>query len=103
MARIVIAGENKWFDDKKAEFFQGESYHNGQNWIQKSTKSQFSGENLYLTASKVWVLNTWSTYQGVSPSYSIISKEDAMNWFLKNEMFDEIERFSLKHLEETEI
>jgi len=52
MARIVISGENKWFDDDKAEFFKGKSFHNGQNWIQKSTNNQFYGENLYLTASK---------------------------------------------------
>ena len=103
MARIVITGENKWFDDEKSEFFKGTSFYDGQNWIQKSTRAQFYGENLFLTASKSWVLNTWSAYQGVSPTYSIISTEDAMNWFLKNEMFDELERFGSKHLAQTEI
>ena len=93
MARIAITENSertgRWFDDSKAEKFTEETWWNGNNWISKATGSQWEHEAIYVTKGGVFILNHWSNYQGSRESYKIISKEDAAEWFVKNEYSDE--------------
>jgi hypothetical protein len=41
---------------------------------------------LYLTDSKKWVINKFSDYQGNADTYEIVDADQAVRWFLKQEM-----------------
>lgn len=87
MKRIAITDySGKWFDLEKAQSFKEQTYHNGSNPISKATGSQYEHEGLYLTVSKVWVLNRWSQWQGSQETYQIIDKNKAVVWFLRQSM-----------------
>lgn len=75
----------KWFDTEKATLYKEETKHNGSNWISLATGSQWAHEFLYVTAGGVFVLNSFSDYQGSTETYEIITKEEAAEWFVKNE------------------
>lgn len=75
----------KWFDPDKAKIFREDTYHDGSNFISKATGSQWYHENMYLTKSGKYILNSWSNYQGTTETYELISKEEAAEWFVKNE------------------
>lgn len=81
--------QGAWFDKDSATQFEGESYWNGSNRIQKSTHDQWTGQNLYYTKSGKWVLACWINWQGATNTYELISEEEACLWFIKNEYSDE--------------
>lgn len=90
MARISITdGSGKWFDDDKAELFRENTYHDGRNWISKATRSQWNHEFLYLTAGGRFVLNKFSDVQGGLESYEIMSRSEALEWFLSQGFQDD--------------
>lgn len=103
MTRINISNSPRWFNRDKAEKFEGESFHNGKNWIQKQTMDQWTGQNLYLTASGNWVLACWSSWQGSIDTYEIINPEAAAQWLIVNESWEEVEKRFPKILQENEI
>ena len=85
MARIALTdGSGKWFSSETAELFKKETYHNGKNWISKSTGSQTEHEYLYSTKGGRFILNSFSNYQGIQDTYEEISNEEAAVWFSKN-------------------
>ena len=93
-----------WFDADKAEEFQEETYWNGNNYISKATGSQREHEKLYFTKSGKWILHSWSDWQGRRASTELISLEEAVRWFARNEYKDEdIPKFILKELENYEL
>ena len=93
-----------WFDADKAEVFHEETYWNGNNHISKATGSQTEHEKLYLTRSNKWVLHSWSQWQGSQPTFEIISTEEAVMWFAKNEYKNEnIPEIIVKELENYEL
>lgn len=88
MKRVSLIN-GKWFDLQKAEKFQENTFWNGSNQISKITKSQFEHQDLYLTASGVWVLNTWSNYQNSIETFEQIEIKQVAEWFVKNEFSDD--------------
>ena len=93
-----------WFDADKAEEFKEETYWNGQNHISKATGSQTEHEKLYLTKSGKWVLHSWSDWQGSIDTTQLISEEQAIKWFARNEYEDKyIPESLLSKLENYEI
>lgn len=91
-------GSGRWFDFQAAEKFEENTYHNGSNFISKATGSQWHHENLFLTASGRWILNTWSNYQGTPETYTEISEQEAARWFSKQDFQDKEIPEKLKHL-----
>ena len=90
MKRIKINNRpGSWFDLDVAEKFREDSYFNGNNFISKSTGSQWEHEILFITKSGRYILNSWSQWQGSIETYNEISKEEASLWFIKNEYSDE--------------
>lgn len=93
MNRIAISenGEKtgRWFDSEKAECFKEDTFWNGSNRISKSTGSQWHHEAIYVTKSGVFILNKYSDFQGSRDTYEIIEKEEAAEWFVKNEYSDD--------------
>ncbi len=87
MKRVAITN-GTWFDMDKAEKFEENSYHDGNNYISKATGSQWEHQNLFLTAGGTFILNSWSNYQGKPETYQIISLEEAAEWFVVNEFQD---------------
>jgi hypothetical protein len=87
MIRAAIKNmQGHWFDVEKAIKFEEESWHNGNNYISKATESQLNHENLFFTATGKWVINKYSQYQNQLESYEVITEDEAVVWFLKQEM-----------------
>lgn len=93
MGRITLSenGEKtgRFFNDKKADLYKEDTNWNGNNWISEATGSQWSHEFIYRTKGGIYVLNCFSDYQGSHETYEIISKEQASEWFVKNNYSDE--------------
>lgn len=85
MKRVYLSENGKWFDLEKATKYDEETYHDGSNFISKSTGSQWEHEILFRTAAGKFILNSWSNFQGRPEKYEIVSKEFAAEWFVKNE------------------
>lgn len=83
MKRIALDNGN-WFDIEKATEFKEDSKWNGNNHISVNTGSQWDHQQLYLTASGNWILNSWSQWQGSIESYIIISTQEAAVWLSRN-------------------
>jgi hypothetical protein len=81
MARITL-GNGKWFNDSTATRYEENTRWNGNNHISCATGSQWDHEALYRTKSGTWVIHSWSQWQGSTPSYEVISDEDAYNWLI---------------------
>lgn len=91
MSRVSIFTEEgqstgKWFDKDKAQKWKEGTWWDGRNHVSKSTGSQFYHEEIFKTKTGKWVLCSWSNYQGTTETYIEISKEEAAEWFIKNEV-----------------
>ena len=96
MERINLTNENgvknpSWFNIDGAEYFKEDTCHDGRNWISHATGEQWRHEGLYITAKKRFILNCWSNYQGSRESYKVISKEEAVEWLIRNNYYEEVE------------
>lgn len=90
MSRVRIDNEKgRWFDSEKADKYEEKTYWDGSNHISKATGSQWNHEAIYITKGGVFVLNIWSQYQGSREIYETITKEQAAEWFIKNEYEDD--------------
>jgi len=83
MTRTVL-DDGRWFDTDKAEKFEESSRWDGNNHISLATGSQWDHEALYRTAGERWILNTWSQYQSVAESYTVIDDSQAADWLVRN-------------------
>lgn len=81
MARINLGG-GRWFNPKASECFAEDTRWNGNNHISVATGSQWDHEELYRTRGGVWILHSWSQWQGSRPSYEVISDERARVWLI---------------------
>lgn len=80
-----------WFDiDQAQRFDEGRwlcpcgRWHDGQNWLSAATGSQWVHERLYRTVRGAWVLHRWSQWEGVQPSWTVITPQDAAAWLIRN-------------------
>jgi hypothetical protein len=97
MARQAI-DNGSWFDLEKATAHKGSTWHNGRNFINVNTNSQWEHQDLYRTSKGAWVLNSYSSYQGSAETWEVIDNQSAVDWLIRNkhEVPDD-----LKHLEAT--
>jgi len=83
-------GSSKWFDVDKATVYDEATYHDGRNFISQATGSQWDHEELYRTRSGMWVLHSWSQWQGSTDSYTQSSAEEAYDWLIRNDYHDQV-------------
>ena len=74
-----------WFDLDSAECFGEELRWDGPNQISVATGSQWEHQDLYRTKSGRWVVHAWSQWQGILPTWSEISNQEAAKWLVRNE------------------
>jgi hypothetical protein len=108
MKRVNLTDENgvriaSWFNAETAEYFKEDTYFNGRNWISRATGDQFYHQGLYITSKKRFILNSWSNWQGSKETYEIISKEDAVEWLIRNGYYEEVETAYADILEKYEV
>ena len=99
MKRIVITKNEgkgvRWFNADQATMYPGCLYFLGKIAFSKSTDSTESHESLYLTKHDTWILREYDTDNLSRASYSVISKNEAAKWFVKNEYEDKDIPFSV--------
>ena len=88
-SRISI-GCGRWFDRSKSRCWEENSNWDGNNFISTPTGSQWEHEELYLTASKRWILRRWSQWQGTRDTYQLIQEGEAHVWLVDNGHFGAI-------------
>lgn len=108
MKRVHLTNENgtqsgMWFNISTAESFKNATEHNGKNWINKSTDDQWTGQTLYITKKKVFILCAWSLWQGSKDTYTIIPKDEAAAWLMENEYYEEANIIQMGILENFEL
>lgn len=79
----------RWFDSEKADYYEEGTWWNGSNHISLSTGSQWHHEAIFITPGKVYILKFSSQYQKVPTTYQQITKEEAAQWFIRNEYPDD--------------
>lgn len=85
MSRVVLTdGSGRFFFTSKAQKFEEDTRWDGRNHISLATGTQFEHEALYRTKKGLWVLHSWSQWQGSSESWDEISDSDAANWLSRN-------------------
>ncbi len=111
MSRTLLHDEDgnltsNWFDSDKAVKYLCDYYHDGHNFICTITGSKWHHENLYITASGKFVLESFSNYQGAftyKDTYKLISKEFALDWLVKNNHHDVVDSIDPDYLSTLEI
>ncbi len=84
MARIALTDDSgRWFDTEKADLWEEETWWDGNNQISKATGEKFDHQALYRTQKGVWVLHTWSQWQGRPELYEEIEEQQALRWMAK--------------------
>ena len=74
-----------WLNLATAKKFDEDRYFDGHNRISAATGSQWDHEVLYRSVGGVYVLHTWSQYQGTQDTWQRISVDRAVEWLLKND------------------
>ena len=74
-----------WIDLDTAKKFVEDRHFDGRNMISAATGSQWEHETLYRSKGGVYVLHTWSQYQGSRDTWQRISVDEAVAWLLKND------------------
>lgn len=86
MKRVVLTdGSGRWFDREASESFEEDTFWDGNNHISRATGSQWEHEVLYRTNSGLWILHSWSQWQGSRPSWVEIDPGAAARWLSINE------------------
>lgn len=102
MTRINL-GSGSWFSPERAECFAEDTRWDGSNRISVPTGSQWEHERLYRTRKGVWVLHSWSQWQGSTDSYEVIGDDRARQWLIANDHGDTVERFFAGALADAEV
>jgi hypothetical protein len=85
MSRIVLTdGTGRFFFTSKAQKFEEDTRWDGNNHVSLATGSEFDHEALYRTKKGLWVLHSWSQWQGSSDSWEEIDDADAARWLSLN-------------------
>ena len=81
MDRVALTdGSGRWFNKERAEKWEESTTWNGQNHISDITGSQFDHQVLYRTAGKMWILHSWSNWQGTLDTWEEVSRDFAAKW-----------------------
>ena len=83
MTRQAIDGGG-WFNPDAAQKFIEETRFDGRNRISVPTGSQWEHEALYCTRRGVYVLNSWSQWQGSRERWTRVSTVRAADWLTAN-------------------
>ena len=84
MSRAVLE-DGRWFNPACSTKWDEGTCWNGNNHISLATGSQWDHQRLYRTKGGLWILYTWSQWQGSGESYEEISAEAAAQWLVRNE------------------
>jgi len=74
-----------WIDLDTAKKFVENRHFDGHNHISVNTGSQWDHEVLYRSKGGVYVLHTWSQWQGSRDTWERISLHGAVAWMLQND------------------
>ena len=86
--------ERYWFDADTAQYYGGDKDWNGRNNVDINTQDQWSGEGLFFTAKRRWVLHSWTSRQGERRRYRYVNPDGARTWLVFNGYEDEaVEHF----------
>ena len=85
MERTMIDGGPRWFDTSKARAWDEDTWWDGSNQISVATHTQWEHERLYRTPKGVWVLCSWSQWEGTPTTYREINTSAAAVWMLAND------------------
>ena len=80
--KIVLLGKGRWFASSKAQCWEEDTYWDGRNHISKATGSQWNHEALWKTAKGVWVLQSWSQWEGSRETWEIVTQKRAHQWLI---------------------
>ena len=83
MTRQSIPGG--WMDLDTAKKFVEDRHFDGRNLISAATGSQWDHEVLYRSVGGVYVLHTWSQWQGSRDTWERIGIHGAVAWMLQND------------------
>lgn len=83
-------GNGRWFETDSAKVFEEDRWFDGSNHISKATGSQWSHEELYRTRKGLWVLHSWSQWQGSQDSWEILEPTEAYRWLIAQGHGDEV-------------
>lgn len=76
--------DGRWFDRDEAKVFDESTEWDGSNYISCATGSQWEHEELIRTPSGVWILHSWSQWQGSRPDLEEISESEAHRWLIRH-------------------
>lgn len=95
MARTNVYGHDEdtgdrrligWFDPDKCERFDADTYWNGQNRVDKITRSEWIDATLFRTTGGRWVERTdYTRYHNGEVEHRFLSDDEARDWLLRNE------------------
>jgi hypothetical protein len=74
-----------WIDLDTAKKFVEDRNWDGHNHISVNTGSQWDHEVLYRSVGGVYVLHTWSQYQGTQDTWERIGIHNAVAWLVRND------------------
>ena len=74
-----------WLNLATAKKFAENRNFDGHNMISVNTGSQWAHEVLYRSVGGVYVLQSWSQWQGSRDTWQRISVDEAVEWLLKND------------------
>ena len=87
--------------DRAQSTWAEETNWNGNNHISRATGSQWDHERLYRSSKGRYYIESWSQWQGSTPSARFVSDEEAAAWLLKMEhdLPDELKEFEAQIVE----
>lgn len=96
----TVTEQERWFDPQSADSWEEETFWDGNNHISKATGSQWDHQTLYRTAKQhLWVLLSYSQWQGSRDTYQEITASEAYHWLLRNGYDAEVPEEFLAELE----
>ena len=84
MTRQPIDGGG-WLNLASAKKFVENRHFDGRNMISAATGSQWDHEELCRSVGGVYVLHTWSQWQGSRDTWQRIGIDQAVEWLLRND------------------
>lgn len=82
--QALTDGSGRWFNVDSAKCFSESTVWNGNNHISVPTGSQWNHEELYHTKGGVWVLHSWSQWQGSIAQWEQVGADEAVAWLSSN-------------------
>ena len=96
MSRINVIEDGQlrgWFDDQKAQSFEGDTHWDGRNHIDVNTGCQWSTQTLWRSGGGKWILEEESHWGKCQTSYRFVGEEEVKDWLLRNKKDKTYTRF----------